>query len=80
MHGPYTADKTKRHAGDIKQYTASTNTPAYEYTDSIATLYGTDTIAGRSLVLHALPDDGTAGTFGPKIACCTIFLTKNLDD
>ena len=73
-HGFY--DSPVRHAGDLKQLmpVAGVDPTPYDYTDPIATLWGTNSVIGRGLVVHLMNDDGmgAAGNAGPLIACCTI--------
>ena len=79
-HGAY--DAAVRHVGDMKPITAGAALVNYMYTDHIASLFGHDSIGGRSLVIHTMGDDQgqgepadsskANGNAGPRLACCTI--------
>jgi Cu-Zn family superoxide dismutase len=69
-------DNLERHAGDLGNVVADEKGHAeYERIDSIITLTGPDTIVGRSVVIHALPDDyktQPTGNSGGRVACGVI--------
>ncbi|UJR22136.1 hypothetical protein I4U23_025200 [Adineta vaga] len=86
LHGPREADIKNRHIGDLGNLTANENgIIIVEITDSIIDLYNaTRSIANRTVVLHAIRDDGgkggfpdsnTTGNAGARIACGVISLT-----
>ncbi|KAI2803823.1 hypothetical protein RDWZM_001849 [Blomia tropicalis] len=76
----------ERHVGDLGNVTADANGVAnVNIQDSLITLEGANTIVGRSLVVHADPDDlgrgghelsKTTGNAGGRVACGVIGLTK----
>lgn len=85
-HGSLFVPTRPRHAGDLinnLQFDAKGEC-VVEYVDDLLTLFGVDTIYGRSVVIHALPDDlglgkGKAraeslktGNAGKRIACAII--------
>ncbi|CAF4227238.1 unnamed protein product [Rotaria magnacalcarata] len=85
LHGPREADLGNRHVGDLGNLTANDNgIIIIELTDSIIDLYNaTRSVANRTIVLHAMRDDGgkggfpdsnTTGDAGPRIACGVISL------
>ncbi|CAF2074360.1 unnamed protein product, partial [Rotaria magnacalcarata] len=85
LHGPREADLGHRHVGDLGNLTANDNgIIIIELTDSIIDLYNaTRSVANRTIVLHAMRDDGgkggfpdsnTTGDAGPRIACGVISL------
>ncbi|XP_046361343.2 superoxide dismutase [Cu-Zn]-like [Haliotis rufescens] len=76
-----------RHAGDfgniMEQADGTVNTTI---TDTVARLFGTNSLIGRSLVIHAGTDDlglgGNAGSVasgnsGPRVGCCVIGRGQN---
>lgn len=69
-------DHLERHAGDLGNVVADqTGHADYERIDSIIKLTGPDTIIGRSVVIHALPDDyktQPTGNSGGRVACGVI--------
>lgn len=78
-HGSY--DAAVRHVGDMKPINAGAALVNYMYTDHIASMFGDDSIGGRSFVIHAMGDDQgqgdndaskANGNAGPRLACCTI--------
>ena len=65
-HGPPTANISKRHVGDLGNLTTDGNgTIIMDLADSIIQLYSNTPqyIANRTLVLHAMRDDGGTGGF-----------------
>jgi Cu-Zn family superoxide dismutase len=64
-HGPITADIMSRHVGDLGNVTSdSAGTININIQDSIIQLYNaTQSIANRTVVLHAMRDDGGMGGF-----------------
>lgn len=83
-HGaPADAD---RHVGDLGNIVATANKVAkVEIEDSIISLTGANNIVGRTLVVHADPDDlgkgghelsKTTGNAGARIACGVIGIAK----
>jgi superoxide dismutase, Cu-Zn family len=81
--GPSSA---KRHVGDLGNLTADDNGVANIcFTDKIISLYGDQSVVGRSVVVHANEDDlgatdhpesSKTGNSGPRIACGVIGLSK----
>jgi len=74
---PHAAPTSKeRHEGDLGNITADKDGKAhYDWTDNLMTLEGRDSIIGRSVIVHANPDDlvsQPAGNSGPKVACGVI--------
>lgn len=69
-------DALERHAGDLGNiYADDKGHGEYERIDHVITLTGSDTIIGRSIVVHALPDDFTTqptGNAGGRVACGVI--------
>ncbi len=65
LHGPKEADIKNRHVGDLGNLTANENgIIIVELSDSIIDLYNpTRSIANRTIVLHAMRDDGGKGGF-----------------
>lgn len=74
QHG--SPDAIERHAGDLGNVVADEKGHAeYERLDTIISLTGSDTIIGRSIVVHALPDDyktQPTGNAGGRVACGVI--------
>ena len=64
-HGPITEDINHRHVGDLGNVTSNSNGHVYiDIKDSIIQLYNaTQSIANRTIVLHAMRDDGGMGGF-----------------
>ncbi|CAF1329761.1 unnamed protein product [Rotaria sordida] len=84
-HGSITADIMNRHVGDLGNVTsANDGTININIQDSIIQLYNaTQSIVNRTIVLHAMRDDGgmggfsdssTTGNAGARIACGNIML------
>lgn len=75
--GPESAD---RHVGDLGNLVADEKGYAhYERIDKVISLEGEDSIVGRSIIIHADPDDyktQPAGASGVKIACGVIEAVK----
>ncbi|MDB6123614.1 MAG: superoxide dismutase copper/zinc binding protein [Pedosphaera sp.] len=69
-------ESAHRHLGDLGNFTADANGEAHlDFIDSHLSLTGTNSIIGRSLIVHAGADDYTtqpAGNSGPRIACGVI--------
>ncbi len=69
-------DSLERHAGDLGNLVADEHGVAkYERVDKVITLEGPDTIIGRSIVVHANPDDHhtqPTGNAGGRVACGVI--------
>lgn len=65
-----------RHAGDMGNVTADDSGKAhYEYLDNVLSLNGANSIVGRSVIVHAKPDDlrsQPAGKSGDRVACGVI--------
>jgi Cu-Zn family superoxide dismutase len=70
-----------RHEGDMGNIEAGANGKAHlEYIDSHMSFEGTNSILGRSVIVHANQDDmktQPTGNAGPRIACGVIGLAKN---
>ena len=89
-HGSYLFPEKHRHAGDLINNfrTNAIGNFSYEYLDGLITLYGEDSILGRSVVIHEGIDDlgcGTgklekesliSGNAGTRISCGIIGLQK----
>lgn len=73
-HGGPTSKE--RHAGDLGNITADKDGKAHlEWTDHIISFEGRDSIIGRGLIVHAMPDDlmsQPAGNAGQRVACGVI--------
>jgi len=70
-------DDAKRHVGDMGNLKAdSTGNASYKRTDSMITLNGPRSIIGRSVIVHAKPDDFKTqqppGNAGDRIGCGVI--------
>jgi len=65
LHGPREADIKNRHVGDLGNVTANGDgLIIIEITDPIISLYNAErSIANRTIVLHAIRDDGGKGGF-----------------
>jgi Cu-Zn family superoxide dismutase len=74
MHGG--PDHSRRHAGDLGNLVANENGHAvYERIDSIINLNGPNSIVGRSVIIHSMPDDYTTqptGNAGGRVGCGVI--------
>lgn len=66
----------QRHAGDLGNIDAgSDGTAHFEWVDPVMELTGENSIVGRSVIVHAAPDDLTSqpsGDAGARLACGTI--------
>jgi Cu-Zn family superoxide dismutase len=70
-------DSEKRHVGDLGNIKAdSTGKATYKRLDKMIALSGPNSIIGRSVIVHAKPDDFTTqtppGNAGDRIGCGTI--------
>ena len=70
-------DSPKRHVGDLGNIKAdSTGKASYKRLDTMITLSGPNSVIGRSVIVHAKPDDFTTqtppGNAGDRIGCGTI--------
>lgn len=69
-------DALKRHVGDLGNLKANREGVAkYSRIDKMITLNGPDSILGKSIVIHALPDDlktQPTGASGARVACGVI--------
>lgn len=69
-------DALERHAGDLGNLVADEHgTAKYERVDTVIELDGVDTIVGRSIIVHANPDDlhtQPTGNAGGRLACGVI--------
>lgn len=70
-------DNPKRHVGDLGNIKAdSTGKASYKRLDTMITLSGANSVIGRSVIVHAKPDDFTTqtppGNAGDRIGCGTI--------
>ena len=76
IHGPRTANRSRRHAGDLGNLDADASGIArVAFTDSLITLDGRREIIGRALIIHADRDDlseDPAGNAGRRISCGVI--------
>ncbi|CAF0978598.1 unnamed protein product [Adineta ricciae] len=86
-HGSITEDINHRHVGDLGNVTSNSNGHIHiDIKDSIIQLCNaTQSITNRTIVLHAMRDDGgkggfsdsnTTGNAGARLACGTIVLQK----
>ena len=70
----------ERHAGDLGNLSAdATGVAHYEHIDAQLTLQGTNSIIGRSVVIHADPDDlvtQPTGNSGARVGCGAIEAVK----
>ncbi len=66
-------DSAERHAGDLGNIVAdATGKASYERVDKVIKLNGEDTIVGRSVIVHANPDDYVTqptGNAGARVGC-----------
>lgn len=73
-------DSPERHVGDFGNLEADASGHAvYERVDKLITFEGTHSILGKSIIIHADPDDFTTqptGASGPRIACGIIEAVK----
>jgi Cu-Zn family superoxide dismutase len=73
-HGAPTS--RERHVGDLGNVTADKDGNAHlEWTDTLLSFEGRDSIIGRGLIVHAMVDDlvsQPAGNAGPRVACGVI--------
>lgn len=90
-HGSRLIPNKERHAGDLinNLYTDSNGNFVYEYIDDLITLYGEESILGRSVVIHEGIDDLgcgknelekeslISGNAGKRISCGIIGLQGN---
>jgi len=69
-----------RHEGDLGNLTADSSGKAHsEWTDSMLSFTGAESILGRSVIVHAGADDmksQPAGNAGVRVACGVIGVTK----
>jgi superoxide dismutase, Cu-Zn family len=67
-------DSANRHVGDLGNIKAgSTGEASYKRTDNMIALSGRHSIIGRSVIIHAKPDDfKTVTSAGDRIGCGTI--------
>jgi len=70
-------DSPKRHVGDLGNIKAdSTGKASYKRLDTMIALSGPNSVIGRSVIVHAKPDDYTTqtppGNAGDRIGCGTI--------
>ena len=82
LHGGPTDAEEARHYGDLGNVTANADGVAeLEMTDDLVSLFGEDTVFGRSFVVHANVDDlgkgghelsSTTGNAGGRLACGVI--------
>lgn len=73
-------DSSERHVGDLGNVEADSKGHAhYERVDALISLKGSETIVGRTVLVHADPDDYVsqpAGNSGKRIGCGVIELKK----
>ena len=73
-------DTLMRHVGDLGNITANADGVAeYNFIDTLSTLKGPHSIIGRSVIIHAQPDDYTTqptGNAGARIGCGVIGIAK----
>lgn len=74
-------DSAERHVGDFGNLEADAKGYAhYERVDNLISLEGENSIVGRSIMIHADPDDFVTqptGNSGPRIACGKIELVED---
>lgn len=73
-------DVTNRHYGDLGNITIGANNGTLNATFNLITLNGMNSILGRTVVVHANPDDGVSqprGNAGAFVATCVIGYAKN---
>ena len=75
-HGPRTANRARRHAGDLGNIDAdAAGVAAVAFTDSLIALDGRRSIIGAALIVHADRDDYSthpSGNSGRRISCGVI--------
>ena len=75
-HGAPESPPAKRHAGDLGNLEANAEGKAhYEMVDPVLSLGGPNSIVGKSVIVHAQPDDLSTqptGNAGPRQACGVI--------
>lgn len=86
IHGDISNSSAGRHAGDLGNIIANIKGEAIvSFSDKLLTLYGQNSIIGRSLVVHADRDDlgkgeneesKITGNSGKRVACGVIGLAK----
>jgi Cu-Zn family superoxide dismutase len=78
MHGG--PDSENRHAGDFGNITADASGRAtIELKDKALSMSGADSIIGRAVIIHAMPDDlktQPTGNAGGRVACGVIGIAK----
>ena len=86
-HGSIFIDSTRRHVGDLINNIKgdAQGNYVFKYTDPLVQLYGHTSVIGRTVVLHAKPDDlglgnnkesKITGNAGERIACSIIGIDK----
>ncbi|XP_013379762.1 uncharacterized protein LOC106151196 [Lingula anatina] len=85
-HGSPTDLPNKRHVGDWGNVERdSDGNVVTAFLDSVASLWGPNTIIGRAIVIHASEDDlgrggdkgsSLSGNAGPRLACCVIGISN----
>ncbi|XP_066983498.1 superoxide dismutase [Cu-Zn]-like [Macrobrachium rosenbergii] len=74
---------SERHVGDLGNIKVTSTTTEVEIVDHEASLWGSDSVVGRSFVIHENEDDlgskddqesKKTGNAGRRLACCTIYL------
>lgn len=75
-HGAPENPPAQRHAGDLGNLEANAEGKAhYEIVDQVLSLGGPNSIVGKSVIVHAQPDDLSTqptGNSGPRLACGVI--------
>ena len=75
-HGAPENPPAQRHAGDLGNLDANAEGKAhYEMVDQVLSLGGPNSIVGKSVIVHAQPDDLSTqptGNAGPRLACGVI--------
>lgn len=89
-HGGPGAAGEHRHVGDFGNLEVKEDgTVMTSFTDDVASLFGSDSMLGRSLVIHAGPDDlghgdskssKASGNAGGRIACCIVVASSEPSD
>jgi Cu-Zn family superoxide dismutase len=73
-------NNVERHVGDLGNIvTDKSGHAVYERTDNLISLNGTHSIIGRSIIIHANPDDlktQPTGNAGPRVACGVIGISS----